>query len=92
MGEILESVEDAVDVFGRNKVGVHLIVGLGETEKEMIKVVQQAHGMGAKTHLFSFYPVTPLRTQCLIINVSHQCMHIMLGGLPALCTGLTDLQ
>jgi len=50
------TVEDAVEVFGRNKVGVHLIVGLGETEKEMIKVIQQAHDMGAKTHLFSFYP------------------------------------
>jgi len=49
-------VKDAVEVFGRNKAGVHLIVGLGETEKEMVKVIQQAHDMGAKTHLFSFYP------------------------------------
>jgi biotin synthase-related radical SAM superfamily protein len=49
-------VEDSVRVFGRYKAGVHLIVGLGETEEEMVRAVQRAHDMGALTHLFSFYP------------------------------------
>jgi biotin synthase len=44
------------DVFGAGYVGVHLIVGLGETEEEMVKTIQRANDMGAKTHLFSFYP------------------------------------
>lgn len=44
------------EVFGKGNVGVHLIVGLGETEKEMVKTIQRADDLGAKTHLFSFYP------------------------------------
>ncbi len=50
------TVEEAVDIFGKNRVGIHLIVGLGETEKEMAQVIQRAQNMGVKTHLFSFYP------------------------------------
>lgn len=46
----------AVEVFGRYNVGIHLITGLGETEKEMVKTIYKAHHSGAKTHLFSFYP------------------------------------
>jgi biotin synthase len=49
-------VEWAVECFGRGNVGVHLIVGLGETEREMIETIQKANYLGAKTHLFSFYP------------------------------------
>lgn len=49
-------LEDAVDVFGKGMVGVHLIVGLGETERQMVETVQRAHDHGALTHLFSFYP------------------------------------
>ena len=50
------TVEAGVGVFGRYKVGVHLIVGLGETEREMIGTIQRAHDLGAHTHLFSFFP------------------------------------
>ncbi|MBC7228073.1 MAG: radical SAM protein [Thermoflexales bacterium] len=49
-------LEEAVRIFGRYKVGVHLIVGLGETEQEMIATIQRAHDLGAHTHLFSFFP------------------------------------
>jgi len=49
-------LDDAVAVFGRGMVGVHLIVGLGETEHEMVETIQRAHDRGACTHLFSFYP------------------------------------
>ncbi len=48
--------KDAIDVFGQRKVGVHLIVGLGETEKEMVATMQKAYDLGGWTHLFSFYP------------------------------------
>jgi len=51
-----KTVQEAVEVFGKNKVGVHLIVGLGETEQEMVRAIQQAHKIGARTHLFSFFP------------------------------------
>jgi biotin synthase-related radical SAM superfamily protein len=51
-----EVLEWAVDVFGRFKAGIHLIVGLGETEEQAVKIIYDAHLLGAKTHLFSFYP------------------------------------
>jgi len=45
-----------VSVFGKFYVGIHLIVGLGETEKEMVETIQRGQNMGAYTHLFSFFP------------------------------------
>ena len=49
-------VQMSVDVFGRFQVGIHLIVGLGETEKEMVETIQQGQDIGVHTHLFSFFP------------------------------------
>jgi biotin synthase len=37
-------------------VGVHLIIGLGETEEEATRFIQQCYDMGARVHLFSFFP------------------------------------
>jgi biotin synthase len=51
-----EVVRMAVNVFGKFQVGIHLIVGLGETEKEMVETIQRGQEMGAHTHLFSFFP------------------------------------
>ena len=51
-----EVLKWAADVFGRFKIGIHLIVGLGETEEQAVKIIYDAHLLGAKTHLFSFYP------------------------------------
>ncbi|MEO0141912.1 MAG: radical SAM protein [candidate division WOR-3 bacterium] len=50
------ALRQAVVAFGRGYVGVHLIVGLGETEKEMVETIQKAHNDGIETHLFSFFP------------------------------------
>lgn len=49
-------VEESVEVFGIYEVGVHLIVGLGEAEEEVVRAIQKAYDMGALTHLFSFFP------------------------------------
>ena len=46
----------AVEVFGKFHVGIHLIVGLGETEREMVETIQRGQDMGTHTHLFSFFP------------------------------------
>jgi len=48
--------QEAIDIFGKRKVGAHLIVGLGETEEEMIETIQMAYDIGGSTHLFSFFP------------------------------------
>lgn len=49
-------LEWAIEIFGKHMAGIHLITGLGETEKEMVEVISKAYQLGAKTHLFSFYP------------------------------------
>ncbi len=51
-----KTVEQGVEVFGKYKVGIHLIVGVGETEQEFLSTVQKAYDMGSLTHLFSFFP------------------------------------
>lgn len=51
-----DTIETAMEVFGKENVGVHFIVGIGETEKEMIQAIQRVRNMGGSTHLFSFFP------------------------------------
>lgn len=50
-----DTLDYSVSVFGKNKVGCHLVVGLGETEKEMVFRMQDVRNKGARSHLFSFY-------------------------------------
>ncbi|MHA1268964.1 MAG: radical SAM protein [Candidatus Helarchaeota archaeon] len=47
---------DCIKIFQKGHVGVHLIVGLGESEKLMALTFQQIHDSGALIHLFSFFP------------------------------------
>ena len=49
---------EAVAVFGQGSVGSHLIVGLGETERELVAALARVHALGGVNHLFSFYPET----------------------------------
>jgi len=49
-------VRMAVNIFGRFHPGIHLIVGLSETEEEMVAAIEKGQSMGALTHLFSFFP------------------------------------
>lgn len=48
--------EEAVSVFGEGMVGAHLIVGLGESEEEMLRIIQKISNSGGVSHLFSFFP------------------------------------
>jgi biotin synthase len=54
----VDGVKDAVEVMGTgpNAVGVHLIMGLGESEEEAVRFMQECYDLGARVHLFSFYP------------------------------------
>jgi len=49
-----QRIEEAIPIFGKGNVGVHLIVGVGETEREVCVTLQRVHDCGAETHLFSF--------------------------------------
>jgi biotin synthase len=50
-------LSEAVDIFGKGKVSTHLIVGLGETEQEMIWTIQQCADMSVLPALFAFTPI-----------------------------------
>jgi biotin synthase-related radical SAM superfamily protein len=50
-------LREAVEVFGKGNVSTHLIIGLGETEKEAVRIVQQCVDMHVLPALFAFTPV-----------------------------------
>ena len=50
-------LNEAVHIFGKGKVSTHLIVGLGETEREMVETIQQCVDMGVLPALFAFTPI-----------------------------------
>jgi biotin synthase len=52
-----ELLAEAVNVFGKGKVSTHLIVGLGETEREMAETIQRCVDMGVLPALFAFTPI-----------------------------------
>lgn len=51
-----ECLEDSLEIFGAGNAGPHFMVGMGETEEEMCRAIQQSRDRGGRTHLFSFYP------------------------------------
>jgi len=58
-----QMLEEAVHIFGEGNVSTHLIVGLGETEKEMVKVMQTCVDTGVSPALFAFTPVRGTKMQ-----------------------------
>jgi biotin synthase-related radical SAM superfamily protein len=50
-------LKEAVDVFGKGKVSTHLIVGLGETEEQMIRTIQKCVDKSVVPGLFAFTPI-----------------------------------
>jgi biotin synthase len=51
-----QAIEWAAEIYGPEKFGAHLICGMGETEREMLEVVQRIRGLGGHSHLFAFFP------------------------------------
>ncbi len=51
-----EVLLDARDIFGPEKFGAHIIVGMGETEHEVLDLVQQLRDLGGHSHMFCFFP------------------------------------
>ena len=50
-------LREALAVFGKGNVSTHIIVGLGETEKEAAQVIQRCADMSVLPALFAFTPV-----------------------------------
>ncbi|AWR98007.1 radical SAM protein [Acidianus sulfidivorans JP7] len=61
--EYIDFIKRSVSIFGSRHVYVHLIVGLGEKEEEIIKLMKEIYQLGAEVALFAFTPVkgTPLQ-------------------------------
>jgi biotin synthase-related radical SAM superfamily protein len=56
--ELMEkSMQDAVEIFGSRFVSTHLIIGLGETEKEAVRFLQSFYDQNITVGLFAFTPV-----------------------------------
>jgi biotin synthase-related radical SAM superfamily protein len=49
---------EAVQIFGKGKISTHLIVGLGETEREMVEIIQRCVDMSVLPALFAFTPIS----------------------------------
>ena len=52
-----QSLKSAIEVFGNRFVSTHLIIGLGETEKEAVKFIQHFNNQKITVGLFAFTPV-----------------------------------
>ncbi len=55
--EQFKLLSEAVEIFGEGEVSTHLIVGLGETEREMVETIQRCVDMGVLPALFAFTPI-----------------------------------
>jgi len=50
-------LDEALRTFGKGRVSTHLIVGLGETQRQMIKTMQECVDMTILPALFAFTPI-----------------------------------
>ncbi|ASJ02975.1 biotin synthase [Thermococcus profundus] len=55
--DMWEFTGNVVDVFGKGKALVHLIIGLGESDREAVETMEKAYSMGADVSLFAFTPI-----------------------------------
>jgi biotin synthase-related radical SAM superfamily protein len=55
-GKYWEILLAARDVFGPQKFGAHIIIGMGETEFEALELVQRLVDLGGHSHMFCFFP------------------------------------
>jgi biotin synthase-related radical SAM superfamily protein len=61
------SLEDALNVFNDGKVTTHLIVGLGETSKEILELIQKLNDLKIHIGLFAFTPIKGTKLENLDI-------------------------
>jgi biotin synthase-related radical SAM superfamily protein len=61
--EMWRFTRDVLGVFGDGKALVHIIIGLGETDREALETIERAYRMGADVSLFAFTPVRGTRLE-----------------------------
>ncbi len=55
--------EESIEVFGDGKAFVHLIIGLGESDQEVVETIQRAYDIGAEVSIFAFTPIRGTRLE-----------------------------
>jgi biotin synthase-related radical SAM superfamily protein len=46
----------AAEIFGPERFGAHLIVGMGESDQDVLTQVQKIRDLGGHSHMFAFFP------------------------------------
>jgi len=59
--EHISLLKKSVEIFGRGYVSTHLIIGFGETEREILEFVQHMKDLGVRSGFFAFFPVQKTR-------------------------------
>lgn len=54
VNKILRSIEDAVNIFGKEKVSSNIIIGLGESDDDILDGVNRLAEMGALSTLYPY--------------------------------------
>ncbi|AFL95534.1 hypothetical protein CL1_1335 [Thermococcus cleftensis] len=62
-GDMWDFTKDIIDVFGPGKALIHIIIGLGETDREAVETLARAYSMDADVSLFAFTPVRGTRLE-----------------------------
>jgi len=57
------ALKNALEIFSRYLVSTHLIVGLGETQKNLVELLYKLKKMGVLTSLFAFTPIKGTRLE-----------------------------
>ena len=53
----MKALHEALSIFGPGQVTTHLIVGLGETDQEIVRLIQELVDLGVCPALFTFTPI-----------------------------------
>ena len=51
-----EILHAAAEIFGPERFGAHLIVGMGESDHDVLTQVQKIRDLGGHSHMFAFFP------------------------------------
>jgi biotin synthase len=74
-----EVLMDARDIFGPEKFGAHIIVGMGETEHDVLQLVQKLVDLGGHSHMFCFFPESGSLMDHLPATPRDQWRRVQLG-------------
>ncbi len=57
LAQYMRTIRDAVKIYGESRVYAHVIVGLGESAKTLVHLLDKLYAMGARAALFAYTPL-----------------------------------